>query len=72
MLYPRAAHHSPDPEGTQGSFVFFHEQKKQGNMQDTQLQDLMNLFDDHIGSQLLQDTKQTEHTLWQVYLQSTD
>lgn len=70
MLYPRAAHYSPDPEGTQGSFVFFHEQKKQGNMQDTQLQDLMNLFDDHIGRQ--QDTKQTEHTLWQVHLQPTD
>lgn len=44
--------------------------KKQGDLQDTQLQDLMNLFDDHIGRQ--QDTKQTEHTLWQVHLQPTD
>lgn len=72
MLYPRASHHSPDPQGTQGSFVCFHGQKKQGNLQDTQLQDLMNLFDDHIGRQLLQDTKQTVHTLWEVYLQPTD
>jgi hypothetical protein len=71
MLYLRAVHHPPDPGDTQGSFMFFHEQKKQGNLQDTQLQDL-NLFDDHIGRQLLQDTKQTEHTLWEVYLQPTD